>query len=119
MIGAGLSLFPAVNVYLNSSAGIIGLTTALTLQETGRYNVTILAETFPTDPRTIRYTSHWAVRSFVTLMKAPLQHVILRVLTMSVTPKTNNGRVWSKRPYQPSSDVVVISTMNRDKQRNL
>ncbi|KAF8555797.1 nucleotide-binding domain-containing protein [Imleria badia] len=41
-------------------AGIIGLTTALKLQETGRYDVTILAETFPTDPRTIRYTSHWA-----------------------------------------------------------
>ncbi|KAF8136976.1 hypothetical protein EV363DRAFT_1394559 [Boletus edulis] len=41
-------------------AGVVGLTTAIRVQETGKYNVTIISETFPTDPRTIRYTSHWA-----------------------------------------------------------
>jgi len=45
---------------LTLGTGIIGLSTAIRVQETGKYNVTIVAETFPTDPRTIRYTSHWA-----------------------------------------------------------
>ncbi|KAF9069451.1 D-amino-acid oxidase [Rhodocollybia butyracea] len=43
-------------------AGVIGLTTALKIQEEKgpEYQVTIIAETFPTDPRTIKYTSFWA-----------------------------------------------------------
>ncbi|KAI6040638.1 hypothetical protein EDC04DRAFT_2602408 [Pisolithus marmoratus] len=41
-------------------AGVVGLSTAITIQEKGGYRVTIVAETFPTDPKTIRYTSHWA-----------------------------------------------------------
>ncbi|PFH47707.1 hypothetical protein AMATHDRAFT_67038 [Amanita thiersii Skay4041] len=41
-------------------AGVVGLTTAVSIQERGGYNVTIVAETFPTDPKSIRYTSHWA-----------------------------------------------------------
>ncbi|KAG7446865.1 D-aspartate oxidase [Guyanagaster necrorhizus] len=41
-------------------AGVIGLTTALRIQETGKYHVTIIAETLPSDPLTIRYTSQWA-----------------------------------------------------------
>ncbi|KIJ14603.1 D-aspartate oxidase [Paxillus involutus ATCC 200175] len=41
-------------------AGVVGLSTAIKIQERGGYRVTIVAETFPTDPRTIRYTSHWA-----------------------------------------------------------
>ncbi|KAH7926242.1 nucleotide-binding domain-containing protein [Leucogyrophana mollusca] len=41
-------------------AGVVGLTTALRIQEKGGYRVTIVAETFPTDPKSIRYTSHWA-----------------------------------------------------------
>ncbi|KAF9239271.1 hypothetical protein BU15DRAFT_62037 [Melanogaster broomeanus] len=41
-------------------AGVIGLSTAIKIQERGGYRVTLVAETFPTDPRTIRYTSHWA-----------------------------------------------------------
>ncbi|KAK0480834.1 hypothetical protein IW261DRAFT_1563545 [Armillaria novae-zelandiae] len=38
-------------------AGVIGLTTALRIQETRKYHVAIIAETFPSDPLTIRYTS--------------------------------------------------------------
>ncbi|KAJ3546374.1 hypothetical protein NM688_g5521 [Phlebia brevispora] len=41
-------------------AGVVGLTTALKVQEHGGYHVTIVAETFPSDPKTIRYTSLWA-----------------------------------------------------------
>ena len=43
-------------------AGVVGLTTALRLQETGRYQVTIVAEFIPSDPKSIKYTSQWAVR---------------------------------------------------------
>ena len=41
----------------------MGLTTAVKIQEKGGYNVTIIAETFPGDPKTVTYTSLWAVRS--------------------------------------------------------
>lgn len=42
------------------SPGVIGITTGTKLQETGDYQVTIVAETLPTDPKNIRYTSPWA-----------------------------------------------------------
>ncbi|TFK49356.1 D-aspartate oxidase [Heliocybe sulcata] len=48
-------------------AGVIGLTTALKIQEKGGYQVTIVAETLPSDPKTIRYTSHWAGAHHVSL----------------------------------------------------
>ncbi|KZT08038.1 D-amino-acid oxidase [Laetiporus sulphureus 93-53] len=41
-------------------AGVVGLTTALLIQEKGGYDVTIIAETFPSDPKTIKYCSQWA-----------------------------------------------------------
>jgi len=41
-------------------AGVIGLSTAIKVQERGAYSVTILAEAFPTDSKCIQYTSHWA-----------------------------------------------------------
>jgi hypothetical protein len=41
--------------------GIIGLTTAITIQERGGYHVTVVSEVHPSDPKTIKYTSHWAV----------------------------------------------------------
>lgn len=47
-------------------AGVVGLTTALKIQEQGTYRVTIVAENFPTDPKSIRYTSHWAVSGYLT-----------------------------------------------------
>ncbi|KAK7684996.1 hypothetical protein QCA50_011831 [Cerrena zonata] len=40
-------------------AGVAGLTTAIALQQKG-YAVSIVAETIPTDPKSIRYTSIWA-----------------------------------------------------------
>ncbi|KAF9046292.1 D-amino-acid oxidase [Panaeolus papilionaceus] len=41
-------------------AGVIGLTTALRLQEKLDYQVEIIAEYHPTDPKCPQYTSHWA-----------------------------------------------------------
>lgn len=41
-------------------AGVIGLTTALTIQSTGKYDVVVAAEILPSDPKSIRYTSQWA-----------------------------------------------------------
>ncbi|KAF8906778.1 hypothetical protein CPB84DRAFT_1769607 [Gymnopilus junonius] len=41
-------------------AGVIGLTTALKIQKNGGYKVTIIAEHFPTDPKNIKYASHFA-----------------------------------------------------------
>ncbi|EFI26802.1 D-amino-acid oxidase [Coprinopsis cinerea okayama7 len=41
-------------------AGVIGLTTALKIQLQGGYRVLILADTLPSDPKSIAYTSQWA-----------------------------------------------------------
>ncbi|GLB39080.1 putative FAD dependent oxidoreductase [Lyophyllum shimeji] len=48
-------------------AGVIGLTTAIKIQESGGYHVTIVADTLPSDPKTIKYTSHWAGAHHVSL----------------------------------------------------
>ena len=45
-----------------NGTGVVGLTTALAVLERGGYSVTIVADTFPSDPKSIRYTSLWAVR---------------------------------------------------------
>jgi len=44
-------------------AGVVGLSTAIKIQEHGGYHVTVIGETIPGDPKSIRYTSPWAVRS--------------------------------------------------------
>ena len=44
--------------------GVIGLTTGLKIQAAGRYQVEIIADVLPTDPKDIKYTSHWAVCAF-------------------------------------------------------
>ncbi|KAI0322962.1 D-aspartate oxidase [Amylostereum chailletii] len=41
-------------------AGVVGLTTALMIQEKNGYNVTILAEMLPLDAKSHKYTSPWA-----------------------------------------------------------
>lgn len=41
-------------------AGVVGLTTAVKIQEAGGYQVTIIADVLPSDPKTITYTSQWA-----------------------------------------------------------
>ncbi|KDR68348.1 hypothetical protein GALMADRAFT_256974 [Galerina marginata CBS 339.88] len=41
-------------------AGVVGLTTALKLQQEEHYQVTIVSEVIPSDPKSIKYTSWWA-----------------------------------------------------------
>ncbi|KAJ3520004.1 hypothetical protein NMY22_g12939 [Coprinellus aureogranulatus] len=60
-------------------AGVIGLTTALKIQETERYNVTIVAEILPTDPKNIKYASQWAGAHHVSFTKRDhFQHALDR-----------------------------------------
>ncbi|KAH9477485.1 D-amino-acid oxidase [Psilocybe cubensis] len=49
----------------NYGSGVIGLTTALKIQEKGCYQVEIIADVLPSDPKTVRYTSHWAGAHYV------------------------------------------------------
>jgi len=61
VLGAGMLFwyFEASIVRWHICIGVVGLSTALRLQEKG-HQVTIVAEILPTDPKTIKYTSHWA-----------------------------------------------------------
>ncbi|KAJ7885160.1 D-amino-acid oxidase [Mycena olivaceomarginata] len=47
-------------------AGVAGLSTAIRAQEAG-FNVTIFAETFPGDKKTIKYTSCWAAANHISV----------------------------------------------------
>lgn len=65
VLGAGiytiLELSLTLRLMVTYSQGVIGLTTAIVLQESGDYRVTIVADTFPGDEKSSRYTSCWAV----------------------------------------------------------
>ncbi|KAF4616481.1 hypothetical protein D9613_008695 [Agrocybe pediades] len=50
-------------------AGVVGLTTALKIQQTGLYDVQIIAGLFPSDPKNIKYCSQWAGARFVSTEK--------------------------------------------------
>ncbi|KAL1715116.1 hypothetical protein EV715DRAFT_256573 [Schizophyllum commune] len=58
---------PQNKIIVVLGAGVVGLTTALKLQEKGGYAVTIIAEIFPNDPLSIKYTSNWAGAHHVSL----------------------------------------------------
>jgi hypothetical protein len=71
VIGAGiLKIFqyPSLEGESPDRVGVVGLTTAIRIQEHGGYHVTIVAETIPGDTKSIRYTSPWAVRFFPPLI---------------------------------------------------
>lgn len=75
VIGAGMLVVSRIfYVQCIYSAGVIGLSTAIKVQERGDCSITILAEKLPTDSKCIKYTSHWAV-SFHILIES----VLLRV----------------------------------------
>ncbi|KAJ6572024.1 FAD dependent oxidoreductase [Mycena capillaripes] len=48
-------------------AGVVGLSTAIRALEAGFGNVTIFAETFPGDPKSIKYTSCWAAANHISV----------------------------------------------------
>ena len=62
VLGAGIDMarFAPFPIHMIST-GVIGLSTAIMLQERGGYDVTIIAEHLPTDPKSIDYCSAWAV----------------------------------------------------------
>ena len=66
------------------NSGVIGLTTALRILEKG-YQVEIIAEVIPTDPKSIKYTSHWAVSLYLLIVYLTIR--LCRVLIMSVLPR--------------------------------
>ena len=41
--------------------GVVGLTAALKIQLHGNYRVTVISEIIPSDSKSIKYTSRWAV----------------------------------------------------------
>jgi D-aspartate oxidase len=65
-------------------AGVIGLSTAIKVQERGAYSITILAETFPTDSKCIKYTSHWAGAHHVSAPAADLRQQKLEKETFDI-----------------------------------
>lgn len=52
------------NAYIPSSAGVTGLTTALQLAQTGKYDVAVVAKHMPGD-YDISYASPWAGANFL------------------------------------------------------
>ncbi|TFK41512.1 D-amino-acid oxidase [Crucibulum laeve] len=54
-------------------AGVIGLTTALKIQNRGGYRVTIIAEVLPGDPKSVKYTSLWAGAHHVSVARTDLR----------------------------------------------
>lgn len=63
--------------------GVIGLTTALRILEKGPYQVEIIAEVIPTDPKNIKYTSHWAASVIILVMKLFFTDLALNMLGCS------------------------------------
>jgi hypothetical protein len=65
VLGAGEHLFHCVIVLATSlsvdASGVVGLTAALKIQLHGNYRVTVISEIIPSDPKSIKYTSRWAV----------------------------------------------------------
>ena len=62
VLGAGIDMARSAPFPIHMiSTGVIGLSTAIMLQERGGYDVTIIAEHLPTDPKSIDYCSAWAV----------------------------------------------------------
>lgn len=75
-------------------AGVIGLTTALRLQETGKYQVTIVAEFIPSDPKSIKYTSQWAVRGVSRCLTRRMQLNDCEGCTPCLQPVQRDKPAW-------------------------
>ncbi|KAI0037134.1 nucleotide-binding domain-containing protein [Vararia minispora EC-137] len=99
-------------------AGVIGLTTALVLQETGDYKVTILASKLPTDPKSIHYTSHWAgahhVISVSNEFQARLEKETFEVMWRMSAPDGGAEHCFLRAPQKeyylvPQADPDILS----------
>ena len=82
----------------------MGLSTAIKVQEHGGYRVTVVAEIVPGDPKSIRYTSSWAV-SFILLSMWP-REITSPFAMFSREPTTS---VWpSEIPYSNVSTGQLL-----------
>jgi hypothetical protein len=64
VLGAGehrCAIVPATSLSSDQCTGVVGLTAALNIQRQGNYTVTVISEIIPSDPKSIKYTSRWAV----------------------------------------------------------
>ncbi|KAJ3773647.1 D-amino-acid oxidase [Lentinula raphanica] len=85
-------------------AGVVGLTTAISiLESSSKYNyiVTILAPHLPTDPKSISYTSHWA----------GAHHVSHATGTGVTAPDANSSTSAVEHPDQLAIDQETFRTM--------
>lgn len=104
--------------------GVVGLTTALKLQQQGTYQVAIVSEVLPSDPKTIRYTSRWAVRSaalsyFVHLTQ-PFNSA--RVHTMFIilsTRQISTVSILWLIPWALTTGALLIPHNDRTGRRNI
>ena len=110
VVGAGTILLLITRLCIDQGlffSGVMGLTTAVKIQERGGYHVTLVAETFPSDPKTIRYTSLWAVGQGIPVFSTYHEALPYRVPTMSVTQKvTQSNRVRVFRIASPSNPTL-------------
>ncbi|KAG6815802.1 hypothetical protein H0H87_011200 [Tephrocybe sp. NHM501043] len=100
-------------------AGVVGLTTALKIQESGKYNVSILAEVLPTDEKTTRYTSHWAGAHHVLNVTEDARQQKMDLATFAVmwelsTPGTETAQYF-RRLVQTEyySDLKLLAPLDR------
>lgn len=102
----------------NVVQGVIGLTTAIKIQERGGYRVTVVADTLPSDPKSAKYTSHWAVSTLLYL----LQYFILNDPRKGAqhVAGTNDERLRSKCLLLGFSIVICFNFLrDRTVPRNL
>ncbi|KAJ8517652.1 hypothetical protein ONZ45_g5178 [Pleurotus djamor] len=91
-------------------AGVVGLTTALRLQRTALYQVTIISETLPTDPKTVKYTSHWAGANHVSFEpKGSYKHEI---------DKETFGVMWDMSAPGSSTEHLFLRIRQREMYHN-
>ncbi|KAA1473001.1 FAD dependent oxidoreductase [Dentipellis sp. KUC8613] len=96
-------------------AGVVGLTTALKIQEEEGYTVTIVAETLPTDPKSIKYTSHWAGAHHVSMpsesdpRKADLEKETFKVMWDLSAPGSEAEGCFLRAP-QTEYNIVEDKT---------
>ncbi|KAI9458838.1 nucleotide-binding domain-containing protein [Lactarius psammicola] len=97
-------------------AGVIGLSTAIKVQERGDYSVTILAETFPTDSKCIKYTSHWAGAHHVSAAAADLPSLDLERKTFDIMweMSTPGGEAEGCFLRAPQTDYYAAKEGNPD-----
>ncbi|KAN0136776.1 hypothetical protein V8E53_005217, partial [Lactarius tabidus] len=97
-------------------AGVIGLSTAIKVQERGAYSVTILAEVFPTDSKCIKYTSHWAGAHHVSAPAADLRQQKLERETFEIMWEMSipGGEAEGCFLRAPQTEYYAVEEGNQD-----